>query len=231
VAGFAEYTIVDESQIVRISKDFPMDKASLLACGVITGFGAVVNRAQVKPLSTVVVIGCGGVGLNSVQGAVISGAYPIIAIDISDNKLEAARIFGATHTVRADDKDAASIVRQLTYGRGADYVFVTVGSTAAIEQGFSISGPRGMTVVVGLPRTGSTITLPAFFPGERVITSSSMGTTRLKIDVPILIDLYKTGRLKLDELITNHYSLEQINEAIECSERGEAIRNVIMFPA
>ena len=230
VASFAEYTVVDDSQIVRLPKDFPMDKASLLACGVITGFGAVVNRAQVRPLSSVVVIGVGGVGLNSIQGAVISGAYPVIAVDISDFKLEAARTFGATHTIRADDKDAAKAVRQLTYGRGADYVFVTVGNTSAVEQGFSLSGPRGMIVVVGIPRAGSTINLPAFFPGERVLTSSGMGTTRLSVDVPKLIDLYKAGRLKLDELITNHYSLEHINEAIESTERGEALRNVIMFP-
>ncbi len=154
VAGFAEYVVVDESQTVRIPKDFPMDKASLLGCGVITGFGAVVNRAQVRPLSSVVVIGTGGVGLNSVQGAAISGAYPVIAVDISDYKLEAARTFGATHTLRADDKDAVNAVRQLTYGRGADYVFVTVGNAAAVEQGFSMSGPRGMTVVVGIASRG-----------------------------------------------------------------------------
>ena len=231
VAGFAEYTIVDESQIVRIPEDFPMDKAALLACGVITGFGAVVNRAQVKPSRSVVVIGTGGVGLNSVQGAAISGAYPVIAVDISDYKLKAARIFGATHTVRADDKDAINAVKQLTYGRGADYVFVTVGEPTAVEQGFSMSGPRGMTVVVGLSRRGSTITLPPFFAGERVLTSSIMGTTRLSVDVPKLMELYKAGRLKLDELITSHYPLEKINEAIESVERGEALRNVIMFPA
>ena len=98
------------------------------------------------------------------QGAAISGAYPVIAVDISDYKLEAARTFGATHTVRADDKDAVNTVKQLTHGRGADYVFVTVGSAAAVEQGFSMSGPRGMTVVIGLPHRGSTITLPTFFP-------------------------------------------------------------------
>lgn len=229
VASFAEYTIVDQSQVVPLPKDFPMDTASLLACGVITGFGAVVNRAKVRPLSSVVVIGTGGVGLNSVQGAAISGAYPIIAVDISDYKLEAALSFGATHTVRADDKDAINIVKHLTHGRGADYVFVSVGSASAVEQGFSMSGPRGMTVVIGIPHRGSTITLPTFFPGERVITSALMGSTRLSVDIPILIDLYKAGHLKLDELITNRYPLEQINEAIESAERGEALRNVIIF--
>jgi len=230
MAGFAEYCIVDESQVVRIPKDFSMDKASLLSCCVITGFGSVVNRARVRPLSSVVVVGAGGVGLNAVQGAVISGAYPVIAIDLLEYKLEAARIFGATHTVRADKEDLINTVKQLTYGRGADFVFVTVGSISAIEQGFSMSGSRGMTVVVGIPHPGSKMTLPAFIPGERVVTSSQLGSTRLSVDVPLLIDLYRAGRLKLDELITNHYSLEQINEAIESAERGEALRNIIMFP-
>ena len=169
--------------------------------------------------------------MNSVQGAAISGAYPVIAVDISDYKLKSARIFGATHTIRADDKDAVNTVKQLTHGRGADYVFITVGNPAAVEQGFSMSGPRGMTVVVGLSPKGSTITLPAFPPGEKVFTSSIMGTTRLSVHVPMLMDLYKAGHLKLDELITSRYPLEKINEAIEAVERGEAIRNVIMFPA
>ena len=220
---------MDESQIVPIPKDFPMDIASLLACGVITGFGAVVNRAQSKTVEQCRVIGTGGVGLNSVQGAAISGAYPVIAVDISDYKLEAARSFGATHTVRADDKDAINIVKHLTHGRGADYVFVSVGNASAVEQGFSMSGPRGMTVVIGISQHGINDNLADIFPGERVITSALMGSTRLSMDIPILIDLYKAGRLKLDELITNRYPLEQINEAIESAERGEALRNVIIF--
>jgi Zn-dependent alcohol dehydrogenase len=228
-ATFAEYAIVDESQVVPLPREMPIDRAALLACGVITGFGAVVNRAQVEPLSSVVVIGTGGVGLNSVQGAAHSGAYPIIAVDTSDSKLEAARAFGATHTVKASDKDAVKTVQQLTEGRGADYVFVTVGSTAAVQQGFAMSGPCGMTVVVGLPPRGETITLPPFLPGERMFTSSSMGTTRLSVDVPKLVALYQAGRLKLDELITARYPLEQINEAIESVEKGDALRNVIMF--
>ncbi len=228
-ATFAEYAIVDQSQAVPVPEDLPIDRAALLACGVITGFGAVVNRARVEALSSVVVVGTGGVGLNSVQGAALSGAYPVIAVDISDSKLEAALAFGATHTVRADDDDAVQSVRQLTSDRGADYVFVTVGSTAAIQQGYSMSGARGMTVVVGLAPRGETVTLPPLLPGERVFTSSTMGTTRLSVDVPKLVALYQAGRLKLDELITGRYSLEQINEAMESVEKGEALRNVIMF--
>ena len=229
VGGFAEYVIVDQSQCVVVPRELGIDRAALLACGVITGFGAVVNRAQVKPMESVVVIGIGGVGLNSVQGAALSGSYPIIAVDMLDSKLEAAKAFGATHTVKAGDKDAVKQVQQLTSGRGADYVMVTVGSTTAIQQGYAMAGPRGLVVVVGLAPRGETLTLPTFFGGEKMVTSSSMGTTRLAIDVPKLVGLYQAGRLKLDELITAHYPLEQINQAIASVERGEALRNVIMF--
>jgi S-(hydroxymethyl)glutathione dehydrogenase/alcohol dehydrogenase len=229
VASFAEYAIVDESQAVKIADDIPPDRAALLACGVITGFGAVVNRAKVESLSSVVVIGTGGVGLNSVQGAVFSGAYPIIAVDIAENKLEAARTFGATHTVNSAGTDAVKAVRDLTEGLGADYVFVTVGSAEAVQQGFSMLRPQGMEVVVGLLGRGQTVTIPSLFPDERMITSCNMGSTRLWIDVPKLVTMYREGRLKLDELITKHYPLEQINEAIESLERGEALRNMIMF--
>jgi S-(hydroxymethyl)glutathione dehydrogenase/alcohol dehydrogenase len=210
----------------------PMDRASLLACGFITGFGSVVNRAQVKPLSSVVVIGVGGVGLSAVQGAAFSGAHPIIAVDILDYKLEAARTFGATHTVNsAKEKDPVEAVKQLTAGRGADYVFITVGSAAAIKQGFLMSGPRGMTVIVGLPPPKESLSFSPmeFTFGERVLTGSQMGSTHLKVDVPKLVALYQAGRIKLDELITDRYPLERINEAIEAVEKGEALRNVIVF--
>jgi Zn-dependent alcohol dehydrogenase len=228
-ASFAEYAVVDQSQLAPIPKDMPIDSAALLACGVITGFGAVVNRAKVPPMSSVVVIGCGGVGLNAVQGAAISGANPIIAVDMLDNKLEAAKRFGATHGVRGDGKDPVQEIKDFTGGRGADYVFVTVGSLAAVQQGYSMSGTRGMTVVVGLPPRGGTVTIPGFLPGERMITSSSMGTTRLSVEIPKLVALYKSGRLKLDELITARYPIEKINEAIEAVEQGKALRNVIIF--
>jgi S-(hydroxymethyl)glutathione dehydrogenase / alcohol dehydrogenase len=174
-------------------------------------------------MSSAVIIGTGGVGLNAVQGAAFSGAYPVIAVDMLDSKLEAARKFGATHTVNGSVGDAVERVKEINSGRGADYVFVTVGSAAAVRQGLDMVGTRGMLVVVGLPGMGATITIPPFLGGERVITSSTMGTTRLSVDVPKLVKLYKAGQLKLDELITDHYPLEQINEAIESVERGEAL--------
>jgi S-(hydroxymethyl)glutathione dehydrogenase / alcohol dehydrogenase len=231
-AGFAEQTIVDQSQLVPIAGDIPLDSASLLACGVITGLGAVVNTAQVEPGSSVAVIGAGGVGLNSVQGALLAGANPIIAIDLLDNKLEAARAFGATHTINAGaSDDVVAEVRKLTSGRGVDYAFVAVGSTQAVEQALDLIRRGGTVTLVGIPAIQATVQFsPTFgvWNNQRVL-GSSMGSTRLSIDVPRLVDLYRNKRLKLDELITKRYPLEEINEAIASMERGEALRNVIVF--
>lgn len=230
-ATFAEYTIVDQSQVVPVPEDLPLDQACLLACGVITGLGAVVNTAQVRPGSSIVVIGTGGVGLNAVQGAVLAGANPIIAVDRLDTKLEAARDFGATHTVNATQADAVTSVFELTGGLGAEYVFVTVGSTAAMGQGLQMIGKHGKLVIVGLPEQGATIPVPIsqLVDNCQYVMGSNMGSTRLAVDVPRLVDLHGQGRLKLDELITRRYPLEEINEAIESMERGEALRNVIVF--
>jgi S-(hydroxymethyl)glutathione dehydrogenase/alcohol dehydrogenase len=230
IGGFAEYTTVSQIQVAKISKEIPIDRAALLACGVITGFGAVVNRAQVEPMRSVVVMGTGGVGLNAIQGAAFSGAHPVIAVDLLDNKLEAARTFGATHTINAaKEKDPVEAVKQLTYGRGADYVFITVGSIDALRQGFSMSGQRGMTVIVGIMQGNLSSFVPFEFLNERMLTGCGMGSTRLNLDIPMLVELYLSGRLKLDELITGRYPLEQINEAIDTFDKGKALRNVIMF--
>lgn len=230
-AAFAEYTIVDQSQVIPVAAEIPLDRAALLACGVITGFGAVTNTAKVESGSSVVVIGVGGVGLNAIQGAVLSGAYPIIAVDLLDNKLAAARTFGATHTINTSSQDKLEEkIKALTSNRGADYVFVTVGNTTAMVQGFTMLRNQGLEVIVGIAEAGATIPLPAgLFLGERKVMGSAMGSTRLSVDVPRLVDLYLHERLKLDELITARYPLEQINEAIESMEKGEALRNVIMF--
>jgi len=232
VAGFAEHIIATESQCAIVPNELPMDRACLLACGVITGFGSVVNRAKVRPNESVVVIGTGGVGLNAIQGAVYSGAYPIIAVDLLDNKLEAARSFGATHTINsAQEKEPAKAVQALTSGRGADYAFVTVGNTAAVQQAFYMCGPRGMTVIVGLAPPADKLALPPrdFVRSEKTIMGAFMGSTVLSVDIPRYVSLYQRGQLKLDELITARYPLEKINEAIEAVEKGQALRNVIVF--
>jgi S-(hydroxymethyl)glutathione dehydrogenase/alcohol dehydrogenase len=229
--AFAERVVVDASQAVVIPVDIPLDCAALLACGVITGFGAVVNTAQVEPGSSVVVIGTGGVGLNAVQGAVFAGATTVVAVDPSDVKLEAARAFGATHTVNPDLDDVVEAVPALTGGRGADYVIVAVGVGRAIEQGPRLLRRAGTMVIVGMPASGVTASIdPATIANEeKRIVGSKMGSARIAVDVPNLVGLYREGRLKLDELITGRYPLEQINEAIASVSSGKAIRNLIVF--
>ena len=229
--AFAEHMVVDQSQAIAIPKDVPLDSAALIACGVLTGLGAVVNTAGVKPGSSVVVIGCGGVGLNSIQGARISGASPIIAIDVEAAKLAAAREFGATETINARSEDVAERVKALTQGRKADWVFVTVGVKGAAEQGVSLMKRNGATVLVGMPPSGVTATIdPGWLAadGQRIL-GSKMGSARPAIDVPKIIQLYREGRLKLDPLISGRYRLESINEALASSRSGAALRNVVVF--
>ena len=229
--AFAESVVVDVSQLAPIPEDVPLDSASVLSCGVITGFGAVVNTAQIPAGCSVVILGTGGVGLNSVQGAAVAGAEKIIALDLSDAKLEAARNFGATHTVNVSQQKATKAVYGLTGGRGADYVFVTVGAKSAIEQGFKLLGRGGTLVVVGMTANGVKIEFDSckFASIEQRLLGSKMGSTRLATDIPWYISLYQQGRLKLDELISGRYPLEQINEAISDVSQGNALRNVIVF--
>jgi Zn-dependent alcohol dehydrogenase len=229
--AFAERVVVEASQVVAVPKDMPLDRAALLACGVITGFGAVTNTAAVSAGSDVVVIGTGGVGLNAVQGAAQVGARSVIAVDLSDAKLAAARRFGATETVNPAERDPGAAVRESTAGRGADYVFVTVGAKAAFDQSYGLLAPAGAVVLVGMPASG---VLSEFDPGTLAgagqrILGSKMGSARIDEDIPRLVALYREGRLKLDELITDRYPLADINEAIASAKRGEALRNVIVF--
>jgi Zn-dependent alcohol dehydrogenase len=229
-AAFAEYAIVHQTQVVKVPTELSLDSMALLACGVITGLGAVVNTAKIETGSHVAIIGVGGVGLNAVQGAALRGASQIIAVDLLDNKLAAARRFGATHTVNTAEQDAVKAVRDMTGGRGVDYAFVTVGNAKAGNQAFQMTRDGGTTVVVGLPEAGSNLALDIFqLVSERKVIGSPMGSTRFSVDVPRLVRLYQDGRLKLDELITARYPLAEINEAIESMERGEALRNVVVF--
>lgn len=227
--AFAEYAVVDQSQAVVLPKDVPLDSASLLSCGVITGLGAVVNTASVRPGSSVVVIGTGGVGLNSVQGGAICNAAVNIAIDVADDKLEAAKIFGATHTINSAKEDVPAAVKALTDGRGADYVFITVGNAKAIEQGYSLARNGGIVTIVGMTASGIKAEFEAVdLAGDaKQVLGSKMGSVRLQLDVPKFVELYQQGRLKLDELISGRYPLAEINEAVASVKRGEALRNVV----
>jgi Zn-dependent alcohol dehydrogenase len=233
VGGFAEAVVVDQSQLVTVPPDLELDRACLLACGVITGVGAVLNTARLAPGSSAVIIGAGGVGVNAIQGAALAGALPIIAVDVVPGKLPLARTFGATHALDGRASDLSRAVRDLTAGRGADYVFVTVGSPAAVSQAFGLVRRGGTVVLVGMPAAGATAPVPIgdFAGGNLRLLGSNMGSTRLGVDVPRLVARYRERRLQLDELITARYPLERINEAIAAMEGGGALRNVIVFPA
>lgn len=231
VSTFSEYSVIPERAVLKIPDDIPLEKAALLGCGVITGVGAVFNCARVKPGSSVAVFGAGGVGLNVVQGAAIAGAERIIAVDLLDGKLELARTFGATHTVNGSRGDAVEQVRGLTGGRGVDYAFEVVGLPKTVRQAYDSLAKRGMAVVVGVaPATAEVPVplLPMVFE-ERVLAGSIYGSAVPRIDIPKLIDLYRAGKLKLDELLTRTYPLEQINAAYEALERGEVARSVVIF--
>jgi Zn-dependent alcohol dehydrogenase len=230
-AAFAERVVVDASQVVGIEPDIALESAALLACGVITGVGAVTNTARVPPGASVVVVGCGGVGLNAIQGARLVGAGMIGAIDVAASKLDAAQRFGATDLVDASSEDPEAAVRRLTRGRGAEYVLVTVGAARALEQALTMLAPGGAMVIVGMPADGIRISVdPCALAarGQRIL-GSKMGASHVQTDIPALIALYRQGRLLLDELITARYPLDWINQAIETHLRGESLRNVILF--
>ncbi|MDF1668796.1 MAG: Zn-dependent alcohol dehydrogenase [Roseovarius sp.] len=228
--AFAEKVVVDQSQLVKTPDDMPLDAASLLACGVITGVGAVVNAAGLRAGQDVVVIGAGGVGLNAIQGARIAGARRIVAVDMSEEKLDVARQFGATDGVLATG-DKPWRAAKAAMGRGADAVLVTVGAAQAYDIAPRYLAGGGKVIMVGMPATGAESTYEAanFAAVSQSMVGSKMGNVVIKRDIPWMIDMYSQGRLMLDELISNRWSLDQINEAIADTKGGSARRNVIVF--
>ena len=229
--AFAERVVVDPSQLAHIPADMPMEAACLLSCGVITGVGAVVNTADLRAGQTAVVIGAGGVGLNAIQGARIAGASKIIAVDMLEDKLDAAMEFGATHGVLATDPKPWGAVRKLTGGKMADAVFVTVGAISAYETAPRYLAAGGKMVMVGMPHSGDKASYePVIIAASgQAMIGTKMGDVVLKRDIPWMVDLYQQGRLKLDELVSGRYTLDQINEAIADTRSGAARRNVILF--
>lgn len=227
---FAEYAVVPESGAVPVRADIPFAPACLIGCAVMTGVGAVTNTARIEPGSHVAVIGCGGVGLNVVQGAVLAGADRIIAVDLLDNKLEFARQFGATDLVNAGQGDAVEQVREMTHG-GADYVFEAIGNAKTIEQAYDMCRLGGSAVIVGMAPENDHIEINALsLPRtERAIVGSWYGSARPWVDLPKLADLYMNGRLKIDEMISRTYPLDDINTAYEALAAGEVARSVIVF--
>ena len=228
--GFAEQVVVSQSQVVKLDDGISMEAASLLACGVITGVGAVVNAAQLRAGQDVVVIGAGGVGLNAIQGARIAGARRIVAVDMSAEKLEIAKAFGATDGVLATEDKPWRAAKQ-AMERGADAVLVTVGAIPAYDTAPKYLANKGKVIMVGMPHTGAMSTYEPVMlaaTGQGMI-GSKMGDVVIARDIPWMVDLYKQGRLKLDELISGRWRLEEINEAIADTKAGSAKRNVIVF--
>ncbi len=229
--AFAEQVVVDQSQIAAIPEDMAMDVASLLSCGVITGIGAAVNAANIRPGQTVVVVGAGGVGLNAIQGARLCGAARIVAVDLLEEKLADALEFGATDAVRANNGDPWEHVRSVTNGNMADCVLVSVGAVSAYEEAPNYLKPGGKVVMVGMTHSGA---MARYEPvniassGQSMI-GTKMGDVVLRRDIPWLIDLYQQGRLKLDELVSRRWRLDEINEAIADTKAGKARRNVVVF--
>lgn len=230
VACFAEEAIVPETGVVRIDNDFPLPQAALIGCSVTTGVGSVLFNAKVEPGSTVAVIGCGGVGLNVLQGARLAGASKIIAVDVSDAALEFATRFGATDTVNAQARDPLKALRELTNG-GVDYAFESFGSSETISLAFDASRKGGTAIIVGLAPIGdfAGIDPVALVRQEKTLKGSYYGTSRPAIDFERMIRLYKEGRVDVDGLITRTYQLDQINEAYEELARGVVGRGIISF--
>ena len=227
----AEYATVHVDNLVKIDPKIPFDRAALVGCAVTTGVGAVFNTAKVQPGSSVAVFGCGGVGLNVIQGARIAGAQRIIAIDVSEDKLAMAKKFGATDTIAAKPgEDASKALKKLT-GGGPDYAFECVGNGELAASAYRAIRRGGLAVVVGVAKPGDstsvrTMTLPF---EEKTLTGSYFGSCVPRLDFPRMLDLYTGGRLMLDELITRRYAVADAAQAFADLESGRNARGVIVF--
>ncbi len=229
LSGFAEMMLVHERAVVKIDDDLPLDRASLVGCGVMTGVGAALNTAQVAPGSTVAVFGCGGVGASVIQGARLAGARQIIAIDVVPSKLDSARHFGATDTLLGTEGDIVKAIKKLS-GGGVDYAFDAVGNATLAAQCLYALAPRGKAVIVGAIPMGQKLELePGHFYVEKTLTGSIMGSNRFVIDGPNYLALYRQGKLDLDAMISARVTLDEIDGAMEAMAAGEVTRSVIVF--
>jgi S-(hydroxymethyl)glutathione dehydrogenase/alcohol dehydrogenase len=231
IGTFAESVVCPAEMLVPIRKEMPWPQAALIGCCVPTGWGAVNRCAQVEAGASVVVIGCGGVGLNIVQGARLAGASRIIACDLLDKKLEFARQFGATHTINAQREKVTDQVRALTGGRGADYAFDGIGSEATTLQILEAVRPGGTAVIVGMAPMSVRAPITPYWMAlqEKTLKGTIYGSVRPNLDFPLLVDLYLSGSLKLDPLISRSYTLDEINDGFAAMRGGQVARGVVMF--
>ncbi len=230
VSAFSQFTIAAEESLVKIDPELPLDIAALFGCAVMTGVGAVFNTAQVTPGSSCAVFGMGGVGLSAIMGARAAGAHPTIAVDLLDSKLSIARDAGASHVVNASEVDAAEAIRDIT-GGGADFALESVGSEKALIQAYEATGRGGTTVTIGLPHPSKMFSIPAvsLVADERTVKGSYMGSAVVQRDVPRYIGMYRAGMLPVEKLLTSTIELDQINEAFDALDRGQAVRQVVRF--
>jgi S-(hydroxymethyl)glutathione dehydrogenase / alcohol dehydrogenase len=235
MAGFAEQALIHENQLVVIDASVPFDRAALLGCSVVTGAGAITNAARVRPGETVAVIGCGGVGLNAIQMARISGAERIVAVDLQPGKLELARSFGATDVVNAGEADPVEAVKEITGGFGVDHALEVIGLVPTVEQALGMLTTGGTAYLVGIQRPGATLDLNIdgvggpFLQREHGVRGVWMGSSNFRVDIPRLAELYLQGRLKLDELVSRTIGLDDINTGFDELKTGTVARNVITF--
>ena len=231
LSSFAEQMLVHENAIVKIRNDMPLELAALIGCGVITGYGAVVNTARVQAGETVAVIGCGGVGMAAINGAEIAGAGRIIAIDTNPAKLQLATKLGATDIIDPNNGDVVQQVRELTKG-GVHHSFEVLGRKETAEQAFAMLAPGGTATIVGMIPFGQKIELHGFdFLRERRIQGSSMGSNHFRVDMPRLVEFYMRGKLHLEDWISAKLRLPEINEGFANMKAGKTLRSVIMFDA
>jgi len=231
VSSHAEYCIVPESGAIVVPKGIPFDRACLIGCGVMTGVGAATRKAPVTPGASVVVIGCGAVGLNVIQGATLAGAGLIIAVDVGDAKLDRAKIFGAHARVDASSEGCLEQLRSLTAGRGPDYVFEAAGNEKAFRLAMEAVRPGGQVVLLGKVNVNQDVSFRwGSLMGEKRIVRSSYGGGRPRRDFPWLARQYLEGKLKLDELITRRIGLDEINSGFDAIRSGKTIREVVVFP-
>src|SRR6266700_1404413 len=229
LSSFAEQMLVHENAIVKIRRDMPLELAALIGCGVITGYGAVVNTAKVAPGETVVVIGCGGVGMAAINGAQIAGAGRVIAVDTNPAKLQLATKLGATDIVDPRNGDVVQQVRELTKG-GVHHAFEVLGRKETAEQAFAMLAPGGTATIVGMIPFGQKIELHGFdFLRERKIQGSSMGSNHFRVDMPRLVEFYMRGKLHLEDWISAKLKLSEINEGFANMKAGKTLRSVLMF--
>lgn len=227
VSSMAEYTVVHERSAIKVNPAAPLDKIALVGCGVPTGVGAAMNTARVQAGSTVAVFGCGGVGLNTIQGAALCGAEKIIAIDIADDKLEFAQTFGATHGINAQRQDTVKAIRDIVPD-GVDYAFEVISTPKTIVQAIESVCPGGKVVVVGVVAAGEKLVMDwSVMRGEKVLMTSSYGSIVPQVDIPRIVDLYLAGKLKIDELVQRRLPLEGINEALAALQKGGLARTLL----